>query len=223
VAEGHIIIVGGSAGGVDALSSLVQGLPDDLQAPVLVVIHISPSGRGLLPEVLQRHTALRVAFAIDGEAIVAGRIYVAPPDQHLLVEDGRVCLTRAPRENHSRPAIDPLFRSAARVYGPRVIAVVLSGRLDDGTAGLRAVKECGGTTVVQDPDDATHPDMPRNALEQTLADHVAPCAQLGALLARLTTARPATAGETPGPPGGELEAPIAPDGRTSSRPSRRAH
>jgi two-component system chemotaxis response regulator CheB len=188
VAGNNIIVVGGSAGAVEALKTLLQRLPDDLDAAVLAVIHLPPSSPGGLPEILQRSSALPVAWAIDGEAIHAGRVYVAPPDQHLLVEDGVVRLTRAPRENHSRPAIDPLFRSAALAYGPRVIGVVLSGRLDDGTAGLGAVKERGGVAVVQDPDEATQPDMPRNALEYTDADHVVPSVQLGPLLARLAAA-----------------------------------
>jgi two-component system chemotaxis response regulator CheB len=203
-----IIVVGGSAGAVEALKALVQGLPDDLAAPMLVVVHLPPSSPGRLPEIFQRHTALRVAWAIEGEEITPGRIYLAPPDRHLLVEDGTVRLTRAPRENHSRPAIDPLFRSAALAYGPRVIAVVLSGRLDDGTAGLWAVRERGGVTVVQDPEDASHPDMPRNALEYTDADHVVASAQLGPLLARLTGG-PATSNGKPASQQLQLEVQIA--------------
>jgi two-component system chemotaxis response regulator CheB len=208
VAAKNIIVVGGSAGAVEVLKALLQGLPDDLATPMLVVVHLPPSSPGRLPEILQRHTALRVSWATDGEAITPGRIYLAPPDRHLLVEDGRVRLTRAPRENHSRPAIDPLFRSAALVYGPRVVAVVLSGRLDDGTAGLWAVKERGGIAVVQDPEDAAHSDMPRNALEYTDADHVVASAQLGPLLARLTGG-PATSSGKPASPHLQLEVQIA--------------
>ncbi|MFL5619661.1 MAG: chemotaxis protein CheB [Gemmatimonadaceae bacterium] len=189
VASKDIIVVGGSAGGVEALKSLVEGLPADLHAAVLAVIHIPPTSPGRLPEILQRRANVRVTWAIDDELLVPGHVYVAPPDRHLVVEDSHVRLTRAPRENHTRPAIDPLFRSAALTYGPRVIGVVLSGRLDDGTAGLWAVKERGGTTVVQDPGDAAQPDMPRNALEHTVADHVVPCAQLGPLLTRLVAER----------------------------------
>jgi two-component system, chemotaxis family, protein-glutamate methylesterase/glutaminase len=185
LASKDIIVVGGSAGGVEALKTLVTGLPGDLQAAVLVVIHIPPTSPGRLPDILQRHANVRVAWARDEEAIECGRVYIAPPDRHLVVDDGHLRLTRAPRENHTRPAIDPLFRSAALAYGPRVIGVVLSGRLDDGTAGLWAVKERGGTTVVQDPGDAAQPDMPRNALEHTDVDYIVPCAQLGALLGRL--------------------------------------
>jgi two-component system, chemotaxis family, protein-glutamate methylesterase/glutaminase len=185
LASKDIIVVGGSAGGVEALKTLVSSLPSDLQAAVLVVIHIPPGSPGRLPEILQRHANVRVGWAHDGQVIECGRVYIAPPDRHLVVDDSHLRLTRAPRENHTRPAIDPLFRSAALAYGSRVIGVILSGRLDDGTAGLWAVKERGGTTVVQDPADAGQPDMPRNALEHTEVDHIVPCAQLGALVARL--------------------------------------
>ena len=189
LASKDIIVVGGSAGGVEALKTLVSSLPSGLQAAVLVVIHIPPSSPGRLPEILQRHANVRVAWAKDEQRIECGRVYIAPPDRHLVVDDGRVRLTRAPRENHTRPAIDPLFRSAALAYGPRVIGVILSGRLDDGTAGLWAVKERGGTTVVQSPGDAAQPDMPRNALEHTEVDYIVPCAQIGALLAQLVAER----------------------------------
>jgi two-component system chemotaxis response regulator CheB len=209
-----IIVVGGSAGGVDALMTLLDGLPHDLHAAVFAVIHIPPSSPGRLPEILQRRCSLRVAWAIDGEAIKPGRVYVAPMDRHLVVESERVRVTRAPRENHSRPAIDPLFRSAALTYGPRVIGVVLSGRLDDGTSGLWAVKERGGLAIVQDPDEAAHAEMPRNALEYTTADYVVPSTELGALLARLS-AEPAVPPEAtvgrvePVPPELEIEVRIA--------------
>ena len=150
MARRDMIVVGGSAGAVEALRILVEGLPSDLDASVLVVVHIPPSAPGHLVEILQRRSALPVCWARDGQALERGRVYVAPPDAHLVVDDGHIRLTHAPRENHNRPAIDPLFRSAALAHGPRVIGVVLSGRLDDGTAGLWAVKERGGTTVVQD-------------------------------------------------------------------------
>ena len=164
---------------------LVQGLPRDLDAALLVVIHVPPQSQGRLVEILQRRTALPVTRAQDGGAIEPGHVYVAPPDHHLIVEEGRMRLTREAPEHYNRPAIDPLFRSAALAYGPRAIAVVLSGRLDDGATGLHAVKRTGGTTVVQDPDDALHPDMPLNALAATTVDHVAPAEKLGELLGRL--------------------------------------
>jgi two-component system chemotaxis response regulator CheB len=208
VASKDIIVIGGSAGAVEVLKTLVEALPSDLGAAVLAVVHIPPSSPGRLPEILQRRSALPVAWAVDGQPIETGRVYIAPSDQHLVVELGRVRLTRAPRENHSRPAIDPLFRSAALVYGPRVIGVILSGRLDDGTAGLWAVREQGGTSVVQDPDEAVHPDMPRNALEYTVADHVVPAGQLGPLLVRLA-GEAVPSREEPVSPALELEVKIA--------------
>jgi two-component system chemotaxis response regulator CheB len=180
-----VVVVGGSAGAVEALRTVLTGLPHDFHAAVLVVIHISPSGPTRLPEILQRGCALTVEWATGDEPLAPGRVYLAPPDRHLVVMPGRVLLTHAPRENHSRPAIDPLFRSAALAYGPRVIGVVVSGRLDDGTAGLWAVKERGGIAVVQDPDNAAHADMPRNALHYTVADHIVDAADIGPLLVRL--------------------------------------
>ena len=185
-----IIVVGGSAGAVEALSVLVEGLPHDLGAAVLIVIHVPPHSPGRLVEVLQRRTALPVSWAGDASAIEPGHVYVAPPDHHLVVDDGRMRLTQAAREHHNRPAIDPLFRSAALAYGPRAIAVVLSGRLDDGAAGLHAVKQLGGTTVVQDPGNALHPDMPRNALAATTVDYLASAEELGELLGRLVAEWP---------------------------------
>jgi two-component system, chemotaxis family, protein-glutamate methylesterase/glutaminase len=185
-----IIVVGGSAGGVEALGLLVEGLPHDLDAAVLAVIHVPPHSPGRLVEILQRRTALRVSWAQDGCAIEPGHVYIAPPDHHLIVDDGRMRLTQSAPEHHNRPAIDPLFRSSALAYGAHEIGVVLSGRLDDGTAGLHAVKELRGTTVVQDPADALHPDMPRNALAGTAVDYVVPASELGALLGRLVAESP---------------------------------
>jgi two-component system, chemotaxis family, protein-glutamate methylesterase/glutaminase len=180
-----IIVAGGSAGAVEALRVLVEGLPGDLDAAVLAVIHVPPHSPGHLVEILQRRTGLRVSWAQDAGAIEPRHVYVAPPDHHLIVEEGHMRLTHTVPEHHNRPAIDPLFRSAALAYGPRAIGVVLSGRLDDGAGGLHAVKELGGTTVVQDPDDALHPDMPRNAIAGTMVDHVVPVSELGKLLGRL--------------------------------------
>jgi two-component system chemotaxis response regulator CheB len=184
--SGHdIIVVGASAGGVEALSNLARGLPGDLPAAVFAVLHVSAHGTSVMPRILSRAGALPAAHARDGEAIEPGRIYVAPPDHHLLVKRGHVRVARGPRENGARPAVDPLFRTAARFYGSRVIGVVLSGALDDGTAGLQAVKRRGGIAVVQDPQDALYPGMPRSAMEQVTVDHVLPMAEIPALLARL--------------------------------------
>ena len=180
-----IIVVGASAGGVDALKQLVHGLPADLPAAAFVVLHVPAHGPSVLPRILSRAGPLPAVHPVDGQPIVPGTIYVAPPDYHLLVKPGRVRLTRGPRENSHRPSADALFRTAARTYGPRVVGVVLSGVLDDGTAGLLAVKQAGGLAVVQHPDDALYGGMPQSALDHVAVDHCAPVAGLAALLARL--------------------------------------
>ena len=181
-----IIVIGTSAGGVDALARLVSGLPAGFLASLFVVCHFPPGGRSVLPEILSRSGRLLAAHARDGEVFVPGQIYVAPPDQHLLLgPGGRTRLTREGRENHARPAIDPLFRSAARYYGPRVIGVILTGALSDGTAGLLAVRAAGGVAVVQDPRDAVVAAMPQTASEIAGADHVVPADRLSALLVEL--------------------------------------
>ena len=180
-----IVVIGASAGGVEALIALVRELPPDLPAAIFVVLHVPPYAVSHLPAILSRSGPLSAVHARHGEVIVPGRIYVAPPDRHLLVRLGRVELYRGPRENHSRPAVDPLFRSAARAYGPRVVGVVLSGALYDGSAGLMAVKGRGGMAVVQDPAEAAVSSMPRSALRVVEADHVLPVADIGAMLARL--------------------------------------
>ncbi|MDF1504415.1 chemotaxis protein CheB [Roseisolibacter sp. H3M3-2] len=197
-----VVVVGASAGGVEVLRTMVAGLPAGFPAAVLIVLHLAPGSPSVLAAILQRRCALPVAFARDGEPLAPGRVWIAPPDRHLVVEPDRLRLTRAPRENHSRPAIDPLFRSAALAYGPRVVAVVLSGRLDDGTAGAWAVKDRGGVLVVQDPADALHADMPRNAMAHTAPDHVVHDDELAPLLVRLA-GTPADA--APGPPAPTLE------------------
>ena len=177
-----IVVVGASAGGIAALSALVGGLPADFPAAVFVVLHVPPYAESRLPEILRRSGPLPVAHAVDGEPIAGGRVYVAPPDRHLLVRRGRVELSRGPRENRSRPAVDPLFRTAARAYGPRTVGVVLSGALYDGSAGLLAVKSRGGLAIVQDPEQAATDGMPRSALRLTPVDHVVPAEAIGPLL-----------------------------------------
>ncbi len=207
---GHdIIAVGASAGGVEALRRLSAGLSPRLPAAVLVVQHVSPRARSVLPELLARSGPLPVAHALDGEPIRPGRTYVAPPDRHLLVApDGRhLLLRRGPLENRTRPAVDALFRSAAVACGPRVIGVVLSGMLDDGTAGLVAVKRCGGISVVQDPADALWPDMPRNALQGDSPNHSVTMADMPGLLDRL--ARSPAGPAAPVPPELQVETRIA--------------
>jgi two-component system, chemotaxis family, protein-glutamate methylesterase/glutaminase len=183
----HVVVVGASAGGIDALRELVSGFPVDFPAPVCVVVHTSPQAPGMLDSILSRSGRLSATNARDRERLEPGRIYVAPPDCHLLVEPGLVRVTRGPRENRFRPAIDPLFRSAAQVFGPAAIGVILTGNLGDGTAGLWAIKQLGGTTVVQDPADALFPAMPRNALSNVRIDHVVPLSRIPPLLVRLTS------------------------------------
>jgi two-component system chemotaxis response regulator CheB len=193
--HGHdIIVIGASAGGVRALETLVGGLPSDLQAAVFIVLHIGPRADDLLASILGRAGRLRCASAVDGERIPFGEVRVAPPDYHLMLEYERVVVVRGPKENRSRPAIDTLFRSAARAYGNRVIGVVLTGKLDDGTAGLWAVKRGGGIAVVQDPADAEFPDMPKNARDGVDVDHSVPLKDIADLLTSLT-AIPAIGGE----------------------------
>jgi two-component system, chemotaxis family, protein-glutamate methylesterase/glutaminase len=187
---GHrdIVVIGGSAGGLEALRGLLGGLPADLDAAVFVVLHQLAEHRSRLPEVLSRCGPLPAELAIHGHPIVKGRILVAPPDNHLLVNRGIVSVVRGPKENGHRPAIDPLFRSAANAYGTRVIAVVLSGALDCGAAGLSLVKARGGMALVQDPSDAQVPSMPSNALRYTAVDRIAPAIELGPIVADLVRA-----------------------------------
>jgi two-component system chemotaxis response regulator CheB len=180
-----IVVVGASAGGVEALVDLAASLPSDLSAAMFVVLHLPATGTSALPEILRRHGPLPAAHVKDGEPIQPGRIYVAPPDHHVLLRTGHVHLSRGPRENGHRPAIDPLFRSAAREYATRVIGLVLSGARDDGTAGLLAIKSRGGIAVVQNPEDALYPGMPGNALEHAQVDHALAAASMGKLLTRL--------------------------------------
>ena len=190
-----IIVIGASAGGVEALVDLVCGLPADLPAAVFVVVHFPAQSASAMPQILTRAGPLPAAHARHGEVIRPGRIYVAVPDHHLIVHREVVHLVRGPQENRCRPAIDPLFRSAAVAYGPRVIGVILSGSLYDGTVGLLAIKRHGGVTIVQDPAEALFPDMPRNALEYVEVDHVLPLAQIAPTLVRLTREQ---IGEMPG-------------------------
>jgi two-component system chemotaxis response regulator CheB len=180
-----IIVVAASAGGVDALVRVVRGLPPGLPASLFVACHL-PAGGTALPEILSRSGPLLATHPADGEAFHPAHVYVAPPDRHLLLDPGgKMRLSRGPRENHQRPAADPLFRSAARHYGPRVVGVVLSGSLNDGTAGLLAVRSAGGLAVVQDPADALVAAMPLSAARIAGADFEAPADGLGPLLAEL--------------------------------------
>jgi two-component system chemotaxis response regulator CheB len=184
-----LIVVGASVGGVPALIQIAAGLPADLAAPVVVVLHIGeyPS---VLPSLLARQSKLPVSHGRDGESLRPGHIYIAPPDHHMLVIGEKLTLSRGAKEHHTRPAIDPLFRSAALAHGPDVVGVVLTGLLDDGTAGLQAIKARGGIAVVQDPDEATAPSMPRSALRYVAVDHCLPVPLIPLLLSQLAAAPP---------------------------------
>ena len=169
---GHdIIVIGTSSGGVEVLTRLVSRLPETLPAAVFVVLHVRPDAPSLLPAILNRAGLLPAAHAVDAEPIRTGRIYVAPPGMQMYVQRRRVAVERGPRENMHRPAIDPTFRTAAHHHGPRVIGVIASGALDDGTAGLQAVKEAGGIAVVQDPADAACASMPSHAIDRVAIDY----------------------------------------------------
>ena len=182
----EIIVIGASAGGLEALRQLVAGLPHDFGAAVFVVMHMPPWYRSELPAILSRSGRLPAVHPVDEQFIESGHIYIAPPDHHLLMQDSRIQLWRGPKENRHRPAINVLFRSAAVAYGKRVVGIVLSGALDDGAAGLWWIKKHGGIGVVQDPSDARFPDMPRAVLEHVDVDYVLPASEIGPLLAELT-------------------------------------
>ncbi len=183
MAQRDVVVIGASRGGLQALRALASGLPPGLPACICVVLHVGPNP-STLPELLQLAGPLPCRHAKDGEPPLPGHIYVAPPDHHLLLERDHLGVCRGPKEHHTRPAIDPLFRSAAISHGPRVIGVVLTGSLDDGTAGLQAVADCGGLAIVQDPDDAEDPGMPRAALAAARVDACLPIGGIAPLLAR---------------------------------------
>src|SRR5262245_1265663 len=184
MAKHDVIVIGASAGGVEAIIRVVAELPRDIRASIFVVLHIS-RGRSMLPEILTRAGRLPAAHPTDGEPLQYGRIYVAPPDHHMVVQLGAVRIVHTASENGVRPAVDPLFRSAARVYGARVLGVVLTGALDDGTAGIAAIKDAGGVTIAQDPDEAFSPGMPRSAINTGMVDHILALRDIPLLLAAL--------------------------------------
>lgn len=207
---GHnIIVVGTSAGGLKALSAVLAVLPADLAATIFVVQHLAPDKPSILPKLLGDVSDLPVRSPDDNESFKPGHVYVAAPDRQLLVGAATVRVLRGPQENRFRPSIDALFRSAARAHGTRVIGVVLTGYLDDGTVGLQAIKKRGGITVVQDPAEAAYPSMPASALRYVTIDHTVPIAEAGELLVRLVAAPAPTQDAFPTTPEIEIESNIA--------------
>jgi two-component system chemotaxis response regulator CheB len=204
-----IVVVGTSAGGMEALSVLFAGLPRGLGAAVLVVQHLSPRSTQLAA-ILGRGSALPVDWARDGEQIAEGRVYLAPPDAHLMIEGRRILLGDGTRENHSRPAINRLFRSAATAHGSSVVAVVLTGMLDDGAVGAAAVRRCGGVVLVQDPADAAFPAMPENAIRAAAPDEILPLGDLPSAIVRRVAEEVAP---VPVPPDLAVEAELDRSGR----------
>jgi two-component system chemotaxis response regulator CheB len=186
MAKRNIIVMGGSTGSFSAVKTIAAGLPEDLEASIFIVWHMSPDVRSLLPDVLNRSGKVPASEARGGERIKPNHIYVAKPDHHLVIDGEMVRTTRGPKENRFRPALDPLFRSAAYSYRQRVIGVVLSGGLDDGTSGLWTVKHFGGVAVVQDPNEAEAPSMPDSAIHDVAVDHVVRVDQMADLLVRLS-------------------------------------
>lgn len=197
MAKRDIIVIGGSAGSHTALRQIMSDLPADFSASIFVATHVPANSSGYLADVLASAGPLPVSTAVDGQPAEKGRVYTAVPDRHLLLVDGIMRLGEGPRENMTRPAIDPLFRSAALAYGPRVIGVLLSGLLNDGASGLSAIKACGGTAVVQHPLDARADEMPLAALEAVQADDVAPADQIGGILTHLAASDAGEAAKCP--------------------------
>jgi two-component system chemotaxis response regulator CheB len=188
-----LVVIGASAGGVEPLKAVVAGLPPDLPAAISIALHVPASG-SRLPDILSREGPFPAHHAADGDPLAVGHVYVAPPDRHLLVEGSRCVVVRGPRENGARPAIDPLFRSAAAAFGPRAVAVVLSGARSDGSAGAAAVAARGGTVIVQDPGEAVFPGMPSAAIERDHPDRVTPTAEIPAAVVAAVEKLPEEAG-----------------------------
>jgi two-component system chemotaxis response regulator CheB len=181
-----IVVVGASAGGLEALRTVLGGLPDDFPAAVFIVMHLAPESPNLVPQLLDRVGPLPVESPNDGQPIEPGRVYVAPPDRHLLIGTDALRITHGPKENRFRPSVDALFRSAAYACGPRTVGVILTGNLDDGVAGLWAVKDRGGVAIVQDPREAPFPSMPSTALQYVEVDHVLPVGDIAPALMKLS-------------------------------------
>jgi two-component system chemotaxis response regulator CheB len=184
-----IVVVGASAGGVEALTLLVAGLPRSIPAAIIVVLHVPPDSPSALAAILRRSGAVPVQQVESRQLIQLGHIYVAPPNRHLVIDDGHLHLEAGPRENGARPAVDVLFRSAARVYGSRVVGIILSGALRDGAKGMAAIKLGGGVTIVQDPEEALFAGMPRSALKASRVDYCVQTRLMPRLLVLLTSRR----------------------------------
>jgi two-component system, chemotaxis family, protein-glutamate methylesterase/glutaminase len=224
-----LVVIGASAGGLEVLRRVVSELPADLDASVCVVLHIAPGSPSALAPILDRAGPLPCRAAADGDLLRSGLILVAPPDHHMVVEDGRVKLTLDPRENGHRPAVDPLFRSAAHACEARVIGVVLSGSQDDGAAGLAAIKACGGGTIVQDPREAMYPGMPANAVAHVEVDAVAPMSLIAGTIASMVRGGNLPLGtnpdgdRSPDPVGEETNATVCPEcGRVTGERTERS-
>jgi two-component system, chemotaxis family, protein-glutamate methylesterase/glutaminase len=209
-----IVVIGCSAGGVQALPKITHQLPADLPASVFVVQHMAPSPPAYLVEILKRTALIDVTWAEQGERIERSHVYVCPPDLHLLFTDHHLQLSRAARENRARPSIDKLFRSAAARYGARVVGIVLTGLLDDGVSGLAAIKSAGGVAIVQDPTDAEFPELPTHALQTVRADRTLPIDAIGRAIVELTHQH---APQVAIPPVVAIEADV--DAREVARPS----
>jgi two-component system, chemotaxis family, protein-glutamate methylesterase/glutaminase len=196
--DSRLVVIGTSAGGIEALKKLLAQLPQDFPAPVFIVMHMGADSDGeVFVRVLKASGGLPCQLAQDGQAFKSGHVYLAPPDQHMLIARGKLMLSKGARENRFRPAIDPLFRSAAVTYGNHVIGIILTGYLDDGTSGMLAIKRCGGICVAQDLNDALYPDMPQSVITNVGADYCVPIAQMGALLAELVGKEPPASKKIP--------------------------
>lgn len=194
----NIIVVGASAGGFAAVSQLLASTAHDLEAAIFVVVHISRnSDAEIVCKMLQKHTSMHCKVAVDQEAIVERNIYIASADHHMLIDNGKILVQKGAYENHYRPSIDVLFRSAAATYGGCVTGIILTGMLDDGTSGMYAIKKSGGTCIVQSPEEAEFPNMPSSVINNMQVDYQIPVAEIGPLLTELLMNKPCVAGEIP--------------------------
>nr|WP_294781239.1 chemotaxis protein CheB [uncultured Flavobacterium sp.] len=188
--DDYIVVIGGSAGGFQAIKKIIKDLPKDFRPPIFIVWHTGAETEGVMPGVLNKINSIFAAYALDGEEIKPNRIYIAPPDHHMLLIKNTIKLSKGPKENHFRPAVDPLFRSASYHFGSRTIGIILSGALDDGTSGLWKIKASGGIAIVQDPNDAEVKSMPETALRNVTTDYCAPASEIGNLLTQIIEKEP---------------------------------